>query len=65
MAIEQGIWKLAGNAGEPPQKLRPTGLADESLLALDASSERITPNLNGHTQVVSHRGTPEAGVANR
>ena len=32
MAIEQGIWKLAGNAGSPPQKLRPAGLADEGLL---------------------------------
>ncbi|MBY5924043.1 MULTISPECIES: endonuclease NucS [unclassified Halomonas] len=32
MAIEQGIWKLAGNAGELPQKLRPTGLADEGQL---------------------------------
>jgi hypothetical protein len=32
MAIEQGIWQLAGNAGEPPRKLRPAGLADEGLL---------------------------------
>lgn len=32
MAIEQGVWKLAGNTGEPPQKLRPMGLADEGLL---------------------------------
>ncbi|WP_275286089.1 endonuclease NucS domain-containing protein [Halomonas elongata] len=32
MAIEQGIWKLAGNTGERPQKLRPTGLADEGQL---------------------------------
>ncbi|MBB3184099.1 hypothetical protein FHR95_001659 [Halomonas fontilapidosi] len=32
MAIEQGIWKLAGSAGEPPRKLRPAGLADEGLL---------------------------------
>ncbi|MCT8467534.1 hypothetical protein KZO85_02975 [Chromohalobacter canadensis] len=32
MAIEQGIWKLAGNTGEQPQKLRPMGLADERLL---------------------------------
>lgn len=33
MAIEQGIWKLAaGSSGEPPQKLRPTGLADEGIL---------------------------------
>ncbi|MGS2745054.1 endonuclease NucS domain-containing protein [Halomonas sp. LS-001] len=32
MAIEQGIWKLAGSKGELPQKLRPAGLADESVL---------------------------------
>lgn len=32
MAIEQGIWKLAGGLGEPPRKLHPTGLADEGLL---------------------------------
>ncbi|CAM3516970.1 endonuclease NucS domain-containing protein [Halomonas lysinitropha] len=32
MAIEQGIWKLAGSAGEPPRKLRAAGLADEGLL---------------------------------
>lgn len=32
MAIEQGIWKLANGTGEPPQKLRPAGLADEGLL---------------------------------
>ncbi|MDT0501768.1 MULTISPECIES: hypothetical protein [unclassified Halomonas] len=32
MAIEQGIWKLANGTGKPPQKLRPTGLADEGLL---------------------------------
>lgn len=32
MAIEQGIWKLAGTTGELPQKLRPMGLADEGLL---------------------------------
>src|SRR5690554_2691701 len=32
MAIEQGIWKLADSAGEPPRKLRPAGLADEGLL---------------------------------
>lgn len=32
MAIEQGIWKLASSSGEPPQKLRPAGLADEGLL---------------------------------
>ncbi|WP_290910555.1 hypothetical protein [Halomonas sp.] len=32
MAIEQGIWKLADSAGEPPRKLRPTGLADEGQL---------------------------------
>ena len=32
MAIEQGIWKLASTPGALPQKLRPTGLADESLL---------------------------------
>ncbi|TDB04643.1 endonuclease NucS domain-containing protein [Halomonas marinisediminis] len=32
MAIEQGIWRLAGNSGEAPQKLRPAGLADEGLL---------------------------------
>ncbi|MGC3875343.1 hypothetical protein ACPF7Z_19020 [Halomonas sp. GXIMD04776] len=32
MAIEQGIWKLAGTTGELPQKLRPTGLADEGQL---------------------------------
>ncbi|MDO0944507.1 hypothetical protein [Chromohalobacter israelensis] len=32
MSIEQGIWKLAGNTGEQPQKLRPMGLADEGLL---------------------------------
>jgi hypothetical protein len=29
MAIEQGIWKLAGSAGEVPRKLRPSGLADD------------------------------------
>ncbi|WP_197030758.1 hypothetical protein [Halomonas sp. BC04] len=29
MAIEQGIWKLADSAGEPPLKLRAAGLADE------------------------------------
>lgn len=28
MAIEQGIWKI----GDKPQKLQPSGLADESLL---------------------------------
>ena len=32
MAIEQGIWKLAGTTGELPQKLRPTGLTDEGQL---------------------------------
>ncbi|MCK0744273.1 endonuclease NucS domain-containing protein [Chromohalobacter nigrandesensis] len=32
MAIEQGIWKLAGSTGEQPQKLRPMGLADEGQL---------------------------------
>lgn len=32
MAIEQGVWKLAGGVGESPRKLRPTGLADEGLL---------------------------------
>ncbi|MGC9457128.1 MAG: hypothetical protein ACP5DC_06350 [Halothiobacillaceae bacterium] len=32
MAIEQGIWKLAASAGEPPRKLRPASLADEGLL---------------------------------
>lgn len=32
MAIEQAIWKLANNIGNPPQKLRPSGLADEGLL---------------------------------
>jgi RecB family endonuclease NucS len=32
MAIEQGIWKLATTPGALPQKLRPAGLADESLL---------------------------------
>lgn len=32
MAIEQGIWRLAENIGEPPRKLRPAGLADEGLL---------------------------------
>ncbi|QPL45339.1 DUF91 domain-containing protein [Halomonas sp. A40-4] len=32
MAIEQGIWRLAGSTGEAPQKLRPTGLADEGRL---------------------------------
>ena len=32
MAIEQGIWKLAGTTGEMPQKLRPTGLTDEGEL---------------------------------
>ncbi|MBE0404961.1 MULTISPECIES: endonuclease NucS domain-containing protein [Halomonas] len=32
MAIEQGIWKLANTPGALPQKLLPTGLADESLL---------------------------------
>ena len=32
MAIEQGIWKLANTLGALPQKLLPTGLADESLL---------------------------------
>lgn len=32
MAIEQGIWKLASTAGTLPQKLRPEGLVDESVL---------------------------------
>ncbi|MEL7983127.1 hypothetical protein AAG584_24075 [Vreelandella titanicae] len=32
MAIEQGIWKLASTPGALLQKLRPAGLADESLL---------------------------------
>ncbi|GHC23442.1 hypothetical protein GCM10010082_14640 [Kushneria pakistanensis] len=32
MAIEQGIWKLANDTHERPQRLRPTGLADERLL---------------------------------
>ncbi|WP_252107001.1 MULTISPECIES: endonuclease NucS domain-containing protein [unclassified Halomonas] len=32
MAIEQGIWKLASDASEAPQKLRPMGLADEGRL---------------------------------
>ncbi|MFI0472010.1 hypothetical protein ACGLWX_04700 [Halomonas sp. HMF6819] len=32
MAIEQGMWKLAGQNNEAPQKLRSTGLADEGVL---------------------------------
>ncbi|MDR5900120.1 endonuclease NucS [Halomonas vilamensis] len=32
MAIEQGIWKLASTADTLPQKLRPAGLVDESVL---------------------------------
>ncbi|WP_447956117.1 endonuclease NucS domain-containing protein [Vreelandella sp. EE7] len=32
MAIEQGIWKLASDTDEAPQKLRPMGLADEGKL---------------------------------
>ncbi|MCO7244261.1 MULTISPECIES: PDDEXK family nuclease [Halomonadaceae] len=32
MAIEQGIWKLASAPGALPQKLRPSGMADEGLL---------------------------------
>ncbi|MGJ7462400.1 hypothetical protein ACR80S_14975 [Halomonas sp. MA07-2] len=45
MAIEQGIWKLAGSAGEPPRKLRAAGLADEGLL--EERSSRMSRPLIG------------------
>ncbi len=68
MAIEQRIWKLAGTTGELPQKLRPTGLADEMKLSASCTGRpfsewsTIRP---AHSASLNHRGSRAASLPYR